>query len=109
MNFRTTLILLVVFVALGGVLFWTGRSSGAGANATATPAVTGLQLNAADVSAIVVRDSHGKQVRAERSGSTWKLAVPKAAPGDSANISTAVDSLAKLSATRTITLGAQGL
>ncbi len=109
MKFRTTLILLVVFAVLGGYLFWSGRGSPAGTDATATPTVSVLQINSADVGAIVVRDAAGKQVRAEHNGGTWRLAAPKPVQADAATITTALDSLAKLSATRTVTPTTQDL
>lgn len=111
MKFSTTLILLVVFAALGGYVYWSGRNQTANtSDGTPTPEqIAVLRLNATDVSAIVVRGKDGKQVRAERDGTNWKLTAPEAKPGDTARISTLADELAQLQATRIITPTSQDL
>lgn len=111
MKFSTTLILLVVLVVLGGYVYWSGRGQASStSDGTPTPEhVTVVRLNATDVSAIVVRDKDGKQVRAERDGTTWKLTAPVADPGDTARISSLADQLTQLQATRIITPTSQDL
>jgi hypothetical protein len=66
MKFRTTLILLVVLVALGGVLLWSQRAKPATTDSSAATTVPVLQLDPQDVTAITIRDATGKEVRAEQ-------------------------------------------
>src|SRR3954466_12382306 len=105
MKFRTTLLLLGVFVVLGGYVLWSGRNQGTTAAATPTgqDSIPVLHLNPADVSALVVDFGAGRQVRVERSGADWKLVTPQAAAADTDGVNTAVDALSNLTATRAIT------
>ena len=109
MNVRTTLLLLVAFVVLGGYVLWSERNKPADTTATATSSIPVLQINTGDVSAIVVRASTGKQVRVERSGSDWQLREPAAGRADAAGITNVLNGLSQLSATRTITPTAQDI
>lgn len=113
MNYRTTIVLLVIFAVLGGYVYWSGRNQSADtASESGTPTPTEvavLRVNATDVSAVVVRDKAGKQVRAERNGNSWKLTAPQAEPADAAQVSALADGVAALSATRIITPTSQDL
>lgn len=102
MRFRTTLILLAVLAVLGGYVLWSGRRKPVDTSAS-TPAIRVLQLNPNDVSAAVVRDAGGKQVRVERAGADWKLTAPRSDKADTTAVGGAIDTLAQLSATRVIT------
>ena len=109
MNVRTTLLLLVAFVVLGGYVLWSERSKPTDTSTTATSSTPVLQINSNDVSAIVVRASTGKQVRVERSGSDWQLREPAAGRADAAGVTNVLNGLSQLSATNTITPTTQDL
>lgn len=109
MNVRTTLLLLVAFLVLGGYVLWSERSKPADATTTDTSGTHVLQINSNDVNAIVVRASTGKQVRVERSGSDWQLREPAAGRADAAGVTNVLNALSQLGATRTITPTTQDL
>jgi hypothetical protein len=114
MNVRTTLLLLIAFVVLGGYVLWSERGKPVDATTGDTSSTPVLQINSSDVSAMVVRNSTGKQVRVERSGGDWQLREPAAGRTDAASVTNVLNGLSRLSATRTITpttqdLGSYGL
>lgn len=114
MSTRTTALLLVILVALGGYVWWSGRSS-AGPATTPTPkAPTIWQIDPGEVQTIVVDPADGSPARVERDGAGWRITSP-APPtaGDADTITRTLTSLATLQARRALTdtadLAAYGL
>lgn len=103
MKFRTTLILLVVLVALAGYLFWSSRAKPATTDASNTADVHVLSFNPQDVNTITIRDASGKEVRAEQSGTTWRLTAPTNEAADTERVTNNIGYLSKLVATQVIT------
>lgn len=103
MNTRTTVVLLVVLIVLGGYVYWSGQGAPTSSATPSTSEAPVVQVNAADVSAVVIDGNGGKQVRAERSGNDWKLTAPNAASADAGRVNTLLNDIATLKATRVIT------
>lgn len=104
MNFRNTLILVVIAIAVvAGVYFTEGRrdtSQDAAKTTTGQPSVQVLDLKAADVTRLRVTDKDGKTVEATREGGDWKLVAPTQAPGDTARLDGVVRQVIETRATR---------
>lgn len=114
MNVRTTIILLVVMVVLGGYVFWSGNnSSGTGVDDASsslgldtsmdearTPI---LSVNTADIQAIEVTNAEGTTVSLARAGDSWNLTQPDAEPADAGAVTQVITDLVGLTATRSIT------
>jgi hypothetical protein len=89
MNFKTTILLLVLLAGVGiyfGVEHWTG------ANKTTGPSTDTSKLVSAasdTISKITITQSDGSKIVLDRSGTQWRLAQPISAPADK----TAVDEL----------------
>jgi hypothetical protein len=80
MNFKTTLVLLVLLVALGSVLFIVRNKQ---SNEPETPTAKKLiDIDQKDVSKIIVTPADGKKIVLEQSGMNWKLTEPINAAAD---------------------------
>ena len=103
MNFRNTLILVVIaVVVVAGVYFTEGQRDTAqdAAKTAGGQSVPVLDLKAADVTRLKVTDKDGKTVEAAREGGDWKLVAPTAAPGDTTRLDSAVRQVVETRATR---------
>lgn len=113
MNIRTTIILLVVLVVLGGYVLWSGRNadetSETGADDAVTEEVTVLDIDPAAVRVVTVSDADGEQVRLEQNAGTWQITAPAREPADVFAVTRVITDLAELSATRVITPAEQDL
>jgi hypothetical protein len=118
MRFRTTLIVVVIFAALAGYVYFaeiTGK--GQSDEASSGPAETLLwKIPITDVVQIDLSGPDGRTRLARGEGTDWSLVDPMTAatqPADSARIDPILGSLARLQATRsftnTVDLGEYGL
>jgi hypothetical protein len=97
MNFKTTAILLVLLLGIGGYVFFT-RDKGASTDTTATPTPPAakplLDLKSADVTAITIDGSDGKPVLAlEKANGNWRLTAPVKAAADKYSADSLVDAV----------------
>ena len=103
MNFRNTVILVVIaVVVVAGVYFTEGRrdTSQDAAKTSSGQSVQVLDLKAADVTRLKVTDKDGKTVEATHEGGEWKLVAPTQAPGDTARLDSIVRQVVETRATR---------
>ncbi len=106
MSIRTTIVLLVVLVALGAYVFWSGMDSNQPDRDGVTDTrdtVSVLDLDPATIRAITVTETDGKTVQLEQKEGEWIIATPALGPADSQRVEGVVDTLADLKATRIIT------
>ena len=94
MNFKSTAVLLVLLLAVGGYVLFT-RDKGTPNEVVPTPVVhTVLDVKSADVSAVTVTGPDGKVVVAmEKANDAWRLTQPVKAAADSYKASSLVDDL----------------
>ena len=84
MNFRTTVILLVILAAAGAYIAVTQlRGHNESTEAPSSSAGKLLNVNSADVTKIAITQPDGKKIVLDKSGSQWKLTEPVNAPADS--------------------------
>jgi len=106
MHPRSTLVLLVVFAVLVGVLVYTRRTAGTDPTPT-EPASGGLlweSLNSADIVGIKLTDHIAEQtVELRNNQGVWDVILPASALADPNQAASAASQLAGLSVTRTIT------
>ncbi|HWE02112.1 MAG TPA: DUF4340 domain-containing protein [Tepidisphaeraceae bacterium] len=80
MNFRTTLFLLVLVVAVGLVVYFTSSRPEKPKDADSTAEHKLLAVDQADVTHVSVTNSDGKQFALEKKGAEWKVVEPVKAP-----------------------------
>jgi hypothetical protein len=85
MNFKTTIVLLVLLIVVGAVLFYTENHSKPAEEQTqlAQPGEGGqriLDLGAGSVQSLTITDASGQRTSIEKAGTGWKLTEPVAAP-----------------------------
>ena len=98
MNFKTTVILIILLAATGGYLFFT-RESGE-AKPKTQEARKLLDIAAAgDVTKVAIAPKDGKPMAMEKTGKDWRLTEPLAAPADSTEATGLIDSLVNLVST----------
>ena len=105
MNFRNTVILVVIaVVVVAGVYFTEGRRDTSQDAAKTSSGQSGqvLDLKAADVTRLTVADNSGKAVEVTKSGDAWTLTAPSQGPADSPRVDSAVQQLAGTKASRKI-------
>ena len=117
MDFRKTLILLVIFAALVGIAFFIQSRNPATSQALPTPSATPVPVFSFltdNVSKFQASDLKKSQtVVVARQGDSWHMEQPKDSATDPVRIGDALGSIAHLEATRVFTdvadLGAYGL
>ena len=94
MNFKTTVILFVLLVGIGGYVFFTQDKD----NAPKKPEEHKLVdlSGSADVSKLVITDAAGKKIVLQRSGKDWRLVEPVNALADATEVNALVDSLVSM-------------
>jgi hypothetical protein len=104
MDRRVTVVVVILFLALGGYVWWTFLRADAPPVAAVTPEPTPipfLNLTPDDVTAVEIRDVKANQVvRVARSGEEWQMESPKQGPADSNRVSSLLFQLASIDATR---------
>src|SRR5579862_6204495 len=80
MNFKTTIVLIILLAVAGIYLFFT-RATGTPGTATKTESKL-LPVDSADVTKVAIRPADGKPTVLEKSGTEWRLVEPVSAPAD---------------------------
>ena len=81
MNFKTTIVLIVLLAIAAGWLLLTREHT---SDSTASPASASLiSLTPADVTKVVVSSAEGAGFTLEKSGADWRLTAPVLAPAES--------------------------
>jgi hypothetical protein len=98
MNFKTTLILLVVLAGLGAFIFFTGSKPETAKTDTEVSANERRLFDAKpeDITKISVVASDGKRTVLEKSGATWKLTEPVSAAAEAFEVDALARALAEL-------------
>lgn len=94
MNFKTTIVLLVVLLAVGAVIFFT-RESGRNETETSTPARL-LEISPGDVTRVASTADEGQHIALEKKDGKWKLVEPLEAPADDSAAESLVETVAGL-------------
>src|SRR5829696_3763076 len=103
MNFKTTLVLLVVLVALGLALFLTGapkKNEGAAEKAADETRERRVfaGIKSEDVNKITVVPADGKRIVMQKDAGKWRLLEPVAAPAEAFEVDALARALAELKA-----------
>jgi hypothetical protein len=113
MNGRTTAILLLILIALGSYVFWSGDSADQAASDLPTPIVQQtvpvLTLDPAAVQALNITGASGQRVSLAQGQAGWTITAPVPSPADMGRVTTVITQLATLEATRVITPADQNL
>jgi uncharacterized protein DUF4340 len=88
MNFKTTIVLLIVLVAAVGIFFYTGTNQPKPEQTGEPNPVQGIgakimSINALDVVRMTVTDATGKQTSLEKTDAGWRIRGPFDAPSPS--------------------------
>jgi len=103
MRLRNTLILLVIFAALGAYVYFT-ESPAKTPTPTPAPQEQVLNLVADDVVGLSVQGSGDRETRLKRQrNQPWRLEAPLQDQADEARVQSIVSRLAQLTPTRTLT------
>lgn len=95
MNFKTTLVLIVLLAVLGGVaLFVKHRQP----NGEEKPAVPGqiFDVASADISKLTITPSDGKKIAFAKSGTDWRITDPINAPADTFAVDRLTSAIAEI-------------
>jgi hypothetical protein len=102
MNFRTTLILLAILMAIGAAIYWEDFRPGLPSNQE-TRATQVLNIEAKDVNGLEVTYQGQSIALQKETESTWKMTRPEEAEADFSSVETVVARLAVLNANRALT------
>src|SRR5438270_8239131 len=96
MNFKTTILLIIVLAAVGAVLFVTRDHE----TKTTEPAPASekklLDIVLGDVEKLSITPADGKAITFERSGADWRMTSPITAPADKEQVTSLLDSILNL-------------
>src|SRR3954469_11082726 len=98
MNFKTTLVLIVLLAVVGGYLFFTRDSGGDKPRKQEEHKLLSIDQST-DVSKVAIVPSTGKPTILQKNSKDWRIAEPLAAPADPAEVTTLLDSLVNLKST----------
>src|SRR5437660_12228459 len=102
MNYRNTLIVLIVLAALIAFVAYDQQQPSATATATVAATISVLNGNAADVVGLTVSGPVSRTV-AHRDNNVWQLDEPRKEEADTTRLDGLVQTFAKLNATRVLT------
>ena len=107
MNFKTTLVLLVLLLGVGVAVFFSRTSPQTpDTAATGTPASAKLlEFSQADVNQLTIAPADGKAIVLKRDGATWQLTDPIAAPADMSLPGEILSDLSALTSSGTVSTG----
>lgn len=103
MNFRTTLVLLVVLVALGAYVWFGEFNAGKPTMPALTPTPVVLNFPIEEVTEMTVESGEGRVVLLHGSGSEWKLVEPVVDDADPGRMNVLMYKFSDLEASRAIT------
>jgi hypothetical protein len=90
MNFKTTVILFIVLVVVGGYVFFTSDRDTKPKKSEEHKLV---DVAAADVSKVTITDAAGKRTVLEKAGRDWRLTEPLNAPAETRDVTDLIDAL----------------
>jgi hypothetical protein len=90
MNFKTTVILFIVLVVVGGYVFFTSDRDTKPKKSEEHKLV---DVAAADVSKVTITDATGKRTVLEKAGRDWRLIEPLNAPAETRDVTDLIDAL----------------
>jgi hypothetical protein len=99
MNFKTTILLLIVLAGIGAYVIFTHHSAEPTDQTTQPPVNQGTKLTdltADDLSKIAIKPTSGGEIILQKAGSDWRLVEPIAAPADAGTVSTLIGALVDL-------------
>ena len=104
MNFKTTAVLLVLLLAVGGYVLFTHDSNPPSTETPKPPPTPSvLDVKSSDVTAVTIAGADGKPVvAADKVAGNWRLTAPVAAPADAGKVSSLVEELTSLKPTSTV-------
>lgn len=109
MNFKTTIVLVVLLLAAGLAVLFTrdGGTDPATGGAGDTEQVARQQrllpdVQPADVTRLTIAAADGKKTTLEKSGANWRLVEPVAAPAQAFEVDSLVRAIANLESTNTV-------
>src|ERR1044072_9403153 len=97
MNFKTTIVLVILVLVLGGYLFFTrDRGSDSESSTSSGNERKLLDVSSTDVTKLVITPSSGPCTVLEKSNATWKLTEPVAAPAETFELDSLIRAVADL-------------
>ncbi len=105
MNFKTTLVLLIVLAALGGFIYFSNSSTETKKADTEVAANERRLFDAKpeDITKITVVASDGKRTVLEKSNASWKLSEPVSAPAEAFEVDALARALVELKSHGSVT------
>ena len=100
MNFRGLIVAVVVLGALGGVLYWSQHRKPTEEVAPASTATVILQVNAADVTQLTIKQK--TSVSVEKADGKWQITQPAPYPADQEAVAGVLSTLSGLNADRVV-------
>src|SRR5438105_11593596 len=97
MNFKTTVVLIVILAAVGGYLFYT-RDQGTKTETTETEQKKLIDVTVPNVTKLTVTSSDGKKIVLEKSGVLWQMLDPVKATADTFEVDSLIRTIAELQA-----------
>lgn len=101
MNIKTTVILAVLLLAVGGYMFFT-RDTGTGEPKKVEEHKLVDVASASDVTKLVITPADGKPITIEKKGADWRLTQPVDAAADQAEVTGVIDGIINLKATNEV-------
>ena len=83
MNFKTTIVLLVLLAAVGGYVAFNLLGHDKKEEAVSTDSTKLLNLDSGDVTKVALTQSDGSRIVLGKAGTQWKLVEPMNAPAES--------------------------
>jgi hypothetical protein len=99
---RSTLVLLIVLVALGAYIFFVERKREPAADGDAEPRKKVFSVEASKIEELQVKASAGDQTTLKEEGERWRLVSPVAAEADQGEVSGLTSNLASLEQQRVV-------
>jgi len=99
-GWKSTVVLLIVLVGLGGYIYFVDSKKPVGDTATKEKAFTSVTLD--DIEELEIKSDSGERSRVRKSDGLWKLLEPVAADADQAEITSIANALPDLEIQRVV-------
>lgn len=109
MNFRTTLLLLVVVIALGAFVFYTREEAKTAKPETVEADRKLIDATPTDVKRVAIINADGFRTVIEKDGTNWRLSAPVAAPAETFEVDTLLRVLTDLRSHATVEKPTEGM